>query len=314
MYNTLWEVNLKVLIFGSNGLVGSSIKKVFEKNESKFETISSTRKDADLLSLTETKNFITKIQPNLIINSAAKVGGIHANNTERSEFLIQNVKINLNILESLIDFPNIQLINLGSSCIYPLEAENPIKEEAIMTGSLEPTNSPYAMAKLTAIELGNSISSQYGNKILNLMPTNLYGPNDNFSDKESHVIPALIQRIHNAKVENLPSVEVWGTGSPMREFLYVDDLSNAIMFLINNNITHGLLNVGSGKEITIKELVEKIKVVVDFQGEIVFNKNYPDGNPRKLIDSSKINELGWKTNTNIEEGLKYTYEWYLRNK
>lgn len=305
---------MKVLIFGSNGLVGSSIKKVFEKNESKFETISSTRKDADLLSLTETKNFITKIQPNLIINSAAKVGGIHANNTERSEFLIQNVKINLNILESLIDFPNIQLINLGSSCIYPLEAENPIKEEAIMTGSLEPTNSPYAMAKLTAIELGNSISSQYGNKILNLMPTNLYGPNDNFSDKESHVIPALIQRIHNAKVENLPSVEVWGTGSPMREFLYVDDLSDAIMFLININITHGLLNVGSGKEITIKELVEKIKVVVDFQGEIVFNKNYPDGNPRKLIDSSKINELGWKTNTNIEEGLKYTYEWYLRNK
>tara|TARA_A100001011_G_C14099821_1_gene752302 strand:- start:7 stop:924 length:918 start_codon:yes stop_codon:yes gene_type:complete len=305
---------LKVLIFGSNGLVGSSIKKVFEKNESKFETISSTRKDADLLSLTETKNFITKIQPNLIINSAAKVGGIHANNTERSEFLIQNVKINLNILESLIDFPNIKLINLGSSCIYPLEAENPIKEEAIMTGSLEPTNSPYAMAKLTAIELGNSISSQYGNKILNLMPTNLYGPNDNFSDKESHVIPALIQRIHNAKIENLPSVEVWGTGSPMREFLYVDDLSNAIMFLINNNITHGLLNVGSGKEITIKELVEKIKVVVDFQGEIVFNKNYPDGNPRKLIDSSKINELGWKPNTNIEEGLKYTYEWYLRNK
>ncbi len=305
---------MKVLIFGSNGLVGSSIKKVFEKNESKFETISSTRKDADLLSLTETKNFITKIQPNLIINSAAKVGGIHANNTERSEFLIQNVKINLNILESLIDFPNIQLINLGSSCIYPLEAENPIKEEAIMTGSLEPTNSPYAMAKLTAIELGNSISSQYGNKILNLMPTNLYGPNDNFSDKESHVIPALIQRIHNAKVENLPSVEVWGTGSPMREFLYVDDLSDAIMFLININITHGLLNVGSGKEITIKELVEKIKVVVDYQGEIVFNKNYPDGNPRKLIDSSKINELGWKPNTNIEEGLKYTYEWYLRNK
>ena len=146
------------------------------------------------------------------------------------------------------------------------------------------------------------------------MPTNLYGPNDNFSDKESHVIPALIQRIHNAKVENLPSVEVWGTGSPMREFLYVDDLSDAIMFLININITHGLLNVGSGKEITIKELVEKIKVVVDYQGEIVFNKNYPDGNPRKLIDSSKINELGWKTNTNIEEGLKYTYEWYLRNK
>ena len=283
---------MKILIFGSNGLVGSSIKKVFENYEGKFETIPATRKDANLLSLTETKNFISKIQPNLIINSAAKVGGIHANNTERSEFLIQNVKINLNILESLIDFPNIQLINLGSSCIYPLEAENPIKEEAIMTGSLEPTNSPYAMAKLTAIELGNSISSQYGNEILNLMPTNLYGPNDNFSDKESHVIPALIQRIHNAKIEDLPSVEVWGTGSPMREFLYVDDLSNAIMFLINNNITHGLLNVGSGKEITIKELVEKIKIVVNFQGEIVFNKDYPDGNPRKLIDSSKINELG----------------------
>ena len=304
---------MKILIFGSNGLVGSSIKKVFENYKGKFETIPVTRKDANLLSLTETKNFISKIQPNLIINSAAKVGGIHANNTERSEFLIQNVKINLNILESLIDFPNIQLINLGSSCIYPLEAENPIKEEAIMTGSLEPTNSPYAMAKLTAIELGNSISSQYGNEILNLMPTNLYGPNDNFSDKESHVIPALIQRIHNAKIEDLPSVEVWGTGSPMREFLYVDDLSNAIMFLINNNITHGLLNVGSGKEITIKELVEKIKIVVNFQGEIVFNKDYPDGNPRKLIDSSKINELGWTPTVNIEEGLKQTYDWYLRS-
>ena len=304
---------MKILIFGSNGLVGSSIKKVFENYEGKFETIPATRKDANLLSLTETKNFISKIQPNLIINSAAKVGGIHANNTERSEFLIQNVKINLNILESLIDFPNIQLINLGSSCIYPLEAENPIKEEAIMTGSLEPTNSPYAMAKLTAIELGNSISSQYGNEILNLMPTNLYGPNDNFSDKESHVIPALIQRIHNAKIEDLPSVEVWGTGSPMREFLYVDDLSNAIMFLINNNITHGLLNVGSGKEITIKELVEKIKIVVNFQGEIVFNKDYPDGNPRKLIDSSKINELGWTPTVNIEEGLKQTYDWYLKS-
>ena len=304
---------MKILIFGSNGLVGSSIKKVFENYEGKFEIIPATRKDANLLSLTETKNFISKIQPNLIINSAAKVGGIHANNTERSEFLIQNVKINLNILESLIDFPNIQLINLGSSCIYPLEAENPIKEEAIMTGSLEPTNSPYAMAKLTAIELGNSISSQYGNEILNLMPTNLYGPNDNFSDKESHVIPALIQRIHNAKIEDLPSVEVWGTGSPMREFLYVDDLSNAIMFLINNNITHGLLNVGSGKEITIKELVEKIKIVVNFQGEIVFNKDYPDGNPRKLIDSSKINELGWTPTVNIEEGLKQTYDWYLRS-
>ena len=304
---------MKILIFGSNGLVGSSIKKVFENYEGKFETIPATRKDANLLSLTETKNFISKIQPNLIINSAAKVGGIHANNTERSEFLIQNVKINLNILESLIDFPNIQLINLGSSCIYPLEAENPIKEEAIMTGSLEPTNSPYAMAKLTAIELGNSISSQYGNEILNLMPTNLYGPNDNFSNKESHVIPALIQRIHNAKIEDLPSVEVWGTGSPMREFLYVDDLSNAIMFLINNNITHGLLNVGSGKEITIKELVEKIKIVVNFQGKIVFNKDYPDGNPRKLIDSSKINELGWKPTVNIEEGLKQTYDWYLRS-
>tara|TARA_B100000683_G_C12053829_1_gene375705 strand:- start:99 stop:539 length:441 start_codon:yes stop_codon:yes gene_type:complete len=145
------------------------------------------------------------------------------------------------------------------------------------------------------------------------MPTNLYGPNDNFSDKESHVIPALIQRIHNAKIENLPSVEVWGTGSPMREFLYVDDLSNAIMFLINNNITQGLLNVGSGKEITIKELVEKIKIVVNFQGEIVFNKDYPDGNPKKLIDSSKINELGWKPTVNIEEGLKQTYDWYLRN-
>ena len=277
------------------------------------EVISSTRKDANLFSFDETKNLIKKIKPNYLVNAAAKVGGILANNTYRTEFIIENLKINLNILESCIEYPDIKIINLGSSCIYPLDAPNPISEDSFMNGKLEPTNSPYAMAKITAIEMGRSMNIQYNHKILNLMPTNLYGPNDNFSDNESHVIPGLIHRMHKAKVNNENKFEIWGTGSPLREFLYVDDLADSIEFLMKNETDFDLLNIGSGEEISIAELANLIQKVVGFEGEIVFDKNKPDGNPRKLLDSSKINSLGWESKTTLHDGLKTTYDWYLKN-
>lgn len=304
---------MKVLILGSNGLVGSSLSRVLAKDGYFNEIVSATRKDADLLDLSETKKLIQETKPNVVINAAAKVGGVLANNSHRSEFLIENIKININLLESVIPFSEIKVINLGSSCIYPLNAENPIKEESIMSGKLEPTNSPYAMAKLTAIELGDSISKQFGHQITNLMPTNLYGPNDNFSDKNSHVIPGLIQRFHKAKINNADSVEVWGSGNPKREFLYVDDLAECIMHILKNNIDDNLINIGSGHEVSIKELVGKVVELTNYKGVVEYNSDLPDGNPKKLIDSSKINELGWSASTDLDVGLKNTYSWYVNN-
>ena len=304
---------MKVLILGSNGLVGSSLSRVLAKDGYFNEIVSATRKDADLLDLSETKKLIQDTKPNVVINAAAKVGGVLANNSHRSEFLIENIKININLLESVIPFSEIKVINLGSSCIYPLNAENPIKEESIMSGKLEPTNSPYAMAKLTAIELGDSISKQFGHQITNLMPTNLYGPNDNFSDKNSHVIPGLIQRFHKAKINNADSVEVWGSGNPKREFLYVDDLAECIMHILKNNIDNNLINIGSGHEVSIKELVDKVVELTNYKGVVEYNTDLPDGNPKKLIDSSKINELGWSASTDLDVGLKNTYSWYVNN-
>lgn len=238
-------------MLGSNGLVGSSISKTLKDSDLVSDLILSTRKQVNLFSFKETSNLISESSPDIIINSAAKVGGIYANNTKRADFIIDNLKINLNVLESCIPNNKIKIINLGSSCIYPLNATNPIKENDFMTGSLEPTNSPYAMAKLSAIEIGRAMKSQYGHAVINLMPTNLYGPNDNFSEKESHVIPGLIKRMYEAKLNNQNEFHIWGTGKPLREFLYVDDLSKSIEYIIRNNINDDLLNIGSGEEITI---------------------------------------------------------------
>jgi len=304
---------MKILILGSNGLVGTSLTKILSNDKENFEIVSANRDVCDLLNFQNTKDYIDDISPHLIINCAAKVGGIYANSTYRSQFLIENLKINVNLLESIIEKPEIKVINLGSSCIYPLEAENPIKEDSIMSGKLEPTNSPYAMAKLTAIELGNSLAKQYGHKILNLMPTNLYGPNDNFSEMDSHVIPGLICRMHNSKISNDASFSVWGTGTPKREFLFVDDLSNAIKFLIENGVDEGIYNIGSGSEISIGDLVKVLAKVINYDGKIEFDTKYPDGNPRKAIDSSKINNLGWKPDIDIKNGLNITYDWYINN-
>lgn len=305
---------MKILIFGSNGLVGSSLKMELPNILSDVSITSSTRKDTDLFSLQETKKIISDIKPDIVINAAAKVGGIHANNTQRTEFILDNLKININILESLIPFSNIKLINLGSSCIYPLGAKIPIQENSLLSGKLEPTNSPYAMAKLTAIEMGDALTKQHGHQIINLMPTNLYGPNDNFSETSSHVIPGLIARMHRAKLNSEPVFKVWGTGKPLREFLHVNDLTNAIGFIIQNNLfSEQVLNVGSNQEISINDLVIEIKNIINYQGEIIFDDSMPDGNPRKLLDSSKLNKYGWESKIKLSDGLKNVYDWYVNN-
>jgi GDP-L-fucose synthase len=304
---------MKVLILGGNGLVGSSLDRVLGESQKVQEVFASTRKDADLFSLEDTQSLINSFRPDVIVNSAAKVGGINANNTQRMEFIIQNLKINMNVFQACMDNPEVKIVNLGSSCIYPLNANNPISEDSFLTGKLEPTNSPYAIAKIAGIEIGRSLNIQYGNDVINLMPTNLYGPNDNFSEKDSHVIPGLIKRMHESKITNAESFKIWGTGEPLREFLFVDDLSKAVEFLIDKKVETDLLNVGSGNEITIKNLAEKIKKVIDYQGELIFDTSMPDGNPRKLIDSQKINNLGWEPSIDLDEGLKITYSWFLEN-
>jgi len=294
--------------------VGSNLAKILSQSNKVDKVISSTRKDTNLFSLEETSNKINTSQPDIVINAAAKVGGILANNTFRTEFILENLKININILESLINHSNIKLINLGSSCIYPLSAPIPTNEDSLMSGKLEPTNSPYAMAKIAAIEMGNALKQQYGHNIINLMPTNLYGPNDNFDENSSHVIPGLIMKFNQAKILKKDVVNLWGTGKPKREFLYVDDLANGIEFLLDKNWEYDLLNIGSGEEVSIKELANMIKDISGYEGEIRFDDSKPDGNPRKLLDSDKINSLGWKSSTGLRDGLKKTYLWYKNNK
>jgi GDP-L-fucose synthase len=302
---------MKILVFGSNGLVGSSIVRKFTDNN--LNVIGSTREDTDLFSLDQTVKKIDQEMPDVVVIAAAKVGGIHANNTQRFSFIIENLKISTNIFEALSKYKEIKIINIGSSCIYPLGVKNPIVEESLMTGKLEPTNSPYSMAKLTSVEIGRSLNAEKGHKILNLMPTNLYGPNDRFDEYNSHVIPGLMFKMHTAKIKDQSSVEIWGSGDPLREFMHVDDLSSAIEFLIKKETEHDILNIGTGEEISIKNLAKEIKKVVGFKGKLIFNENLPDGNPRKLLDSSKINELGWKHKINLRDGLEQTYVWYKDN-
>ena len=304
---------MKIIIFGSKGMVGRSLVRILNKSDSVGELIPSSRDDTNLFSLDETTIKIKKEKPDIVINAAAKVGGIHANNTKRTEFIFQNLKINMNILEACIDFPETKIINLGSSCIYPLNAENPIKENSLMTGELEPTNSPYAIAKIAAIEMGRALNKQYSHQVVNLMPTNLYGPHDNFSEMDSHVIPGLMMRMHKAKVANNDTFKIWGSGTPLREFLYVDDLAEAVSFLLDKTCENDLYNVGFGEEISIKDLAFKIKNVINFQGDLDFDSSMPDGNPRKLIDTTRLNKMGWSPITNLDTGLEQTYKWYLEN-
>ena len=304
---------MNILIFGSNGLVGSSLVRRFQTQDKGINLIKSSRKDTNLFSLEETKKKVDESDPDIVIIAAAKVGGIYANNTQRFNFIIDNLKISMNIFESLIERSDTQIINIGSSCIYPLNADNPINEASLMTGKLEPTNSPYSMAKLSSLEISRTMKDQLGHSILNLMPTNLYGPNDKFEEFNSHVIPGLIFKMHQAKEAQSKEVEIWGSGKPLREFMHVDDLSLAIEFLIQNGCSQDVLNVGSSEVISIKELSELINNIVGFKGNLVFNSQYPDGNPKKVLDSSQINNLGWNSSITLEKGLTDTYQWYLNN-
>ena len=304
---------MNILIFGSNGLVGSSLVRKFQLQHKEINLITSTRNDTDLFSLEQTKKKINDSKPDIVIIAAAKVGGIYANNTQRFNFIIDNLKISMNVFESLVEYNDTKIINIGSSCIYPLSADNPINENSLMSGKLEPTNSPYSMAKLSSLEISKTMRDQFGHKILNLMPTNLYGPNDKFEEFNSHVIPGLIFKMHRAKINKSKEVEIWGSGKPLREFMHVDDLSSAIEFLIRNEISNDILNVGSNEVVSIKELSKLIQKVVGFKGNLVFNQEYPDGNPKKLLDSTQINNLGWKSSISLEDGISNTYSWYVDN-
>ena len=302
---------MNILIFGSNGLVGSSLVRRFQLQNEELNLITSTREDTDLFSLEQTKKKINDSKPDIVIIAAAKVGGIYANNTQRFNFIIDNLKISMNIFESLVEYSETKIINIGSSCIYPLNADNPINENSLMSGKLEPTNSPYSMAKLSSLEISRTMKDQFGHKILNLMPTNLYGPNDKFEEFNSHVIPGLIFKMHRAKINESEEVEIWGSGKPLREFMHVDDLSSAIEFLIENETSDDILNVGSNEVVSIKELSKLIQKVVGFEGNLIFNQDYPDGNPKKLLDSTQINSLGWRSSISLEEGISNTYSWYV---
>ena len=303
---------MKILILGSNGLVGSAVSNLLNSKEN-LKIMDPNRQELNLFNSDEIKKFLSANKPDVVINCAAKVGGIVANNTHRVDFLLENLKINLFILENIINSSVKKMINLGSSCIYPLNAPNPITEESFLDGKLEKTNSPYAIAKIAAIELGFEISRSMDIEIQNLLPTNLYGPNDNFDPISSHVIPGLIYKFDKAKSENADFVELWGTGNPLREFLYVDDLADAIYFLLDKKVEDKIINVGSGEEVSIEELASLVKNIVSFKGEIIFNAEYPDGNPRKLLNSQKITDLGWSPATSLESGLRRTYNWFKTN-
>jgi GDP-L-fucose synthase len=304
---------MKVLVTGSNGLVGNSVVKSLQSSKKVTNLVSSNRNDTDLFSAEDTKKLIMETQPDILVNCAARVGGIFANNTHRSDFILENLKININLLEACIPNNKIKIINLGSSCIYPLNAENPISESDFMTGKLEPTNSPYAIAKITGIEIGRSLNKQFGHQVLNLMPTNLYGPNDYFSPTDSHVIPGLLARMHNSKLEKKEHFSIWGTGRPLREFMFVDDLASSIEFMLDKEWKYDLLNVGTNSEVSILELGNLIKKTIGYEGDITFDNTKPDGNPRKLLNSELIYSIGWKPSVNLEDGLKMTYKWYLEN-
>ena len=303
----------KILVFGSNGLVGKSLKRKLENEYEPKNLFFSNRNDTDLFSYEETRKTIDTFEPDVLINAAAKVGGIYANNLQRTEFLIENLKINLNILESCIEHKNTLIINLGSSCIYPLNAPNPIKESSIMTGALEPTNSPYAMAKLTSIELANSLNIRFGHTVVNLMPTNLYGPEDNFSDMDSHVIPGLMNKMHRAKEKNEKTFEIWGSGKPKREIIFVDDIADACLFFMKRKTRHSLINIGTGRDATIEDYAKKIINYFNVNLKIIKNTKMPDGIKRKLLNIKIAKSYGWKPKINFARGLDLTVKAFLKS-
>jgi len=303
--------NKKVFIAGHKGMVGSAIYRNLKKNGYKNILLKS-RNELNLLDQKSVYEFLTQEKPNFIFIAAAKVGGIHANNTFRADFIFQNLQIACNLINGAHEADINNLCFLGSSCIYPKNSMQPIKEEYLLSGDLEPTNEPYAIAKIAGLKLCENYRRQYNRNFIALMPTNLFGPNDNYHPENSHVIPALIRRAHEAKINGAKTLTVWGSGTPMREFLYVDDLAEACYFVMNKNYIGDFLNVGTGQDISIKETVEEIVQVVGFTGEIKFDTSKPDGMRKKVMDSTKINNIGWEPKISFQEGLKRSYQDFLK--
>jgi len=305
------EKTAKVYIAGHTGLVGSAITRALQKasyNNLLFKNLN----ELDLTNQQATLDFFQTEKPEYVFLAAAKVGGIQANNTFPAEFIFQNLAIETNIINSAYLSGVKKLLFLGSSCIYPRDCPQPIKEEYFMTGPLEETNKPYAVAKIAGIIMCQSYNRQYGTKFISVMPTNLYGPGDNFDLNSSHVLPALLRKFHEAKINNAKEVVMWGTGEPLREFLHVDDLADALIFLMSNYDESEIINIGTGKDLKIKELAELIKKVVGFTGKIVNDTTKPDGTPKKQLDVIKLHSLGWQHKIELEEGIKTTYEWFLK--
>jgi GDP-L-fucose synthase len=313
--------NDKIYLAGHNGLVGSAILRQLKLSGfNNLLTIS--RKELDLTNQLAVNNFFDLERPKYVIIAAAKVGGIFANSTFPAEFIYENLMIEANIINASYKYQVERLLFLGSTCIYPRDANQPMSENSLLTGSLEPTNEPYAIAKIAGIKLCESYNRQYGVDYRSVMPTNLYGPNDNFNDKNSHVVPALISRFHHAKINNQPVVKVWGSGKVMREFLYVDDMAKASLFIFQldkekyqSNISLELshINIGTGLDILIEDLALTLKKIIGYRGQIIFDTSKPDGPLRKVVDVSRLTNMGWTYNTNLEYGLKKTYCWYIDN-
>lgn len=306
------EKDAKIYIAGHNGLVGSAIVRELQKN-GYSNLLTRTRAELDLTRQDLVENFFNKEKPDYVFLAAAKVGGILANDTCPADFIKDNLIIETNIIDSAYKSGVKKLLFLGSSCIYPKNSPQPIKEEYLLTGELEQTNKAYAVAKIAGIIMCQSYSKQYGANFISVMPTNLYGENDNFDLESSHVIPAMIRKFSDAKQNNLKEVVLWGTGKPKREFLHVDDLANACVYLMNNYDNSEILNVGTGEDLSILELANLIKDIVGYEGSVVWDSSKPDGTPRKLLDVSKIHSLGWKHSTSLREGIKRTYDWYKAN-
>jgi len=313
------DLNDKIYIAGHRGLVGSAI--VRQLKERGFNNLlMRTHKELDLTNQAQVQSFFTQEKPEYVILAAAKVGGIHANNTYPADFIYQNMMIEANVINSAYENKVQRLLFLGSTCIYPKAVEQPMREDALLTDALEPTNEPYALAKIAGIKLCESYNRQYGTDFRSVMPTNLYGVSDNFHPENAHVIPALMRRFHEAKVNNDAEVVVWGTGNAMREFLYVDDMAAASLFVLeldektyqtNTKPMLSHINVGTGQDVTIREMAEIMRQVVGYKGVLIFDATKPDGAPRKLIDISRLSRMGWNYNIDLKEGLKKTYEWYL---
>jgi len=304
---------IKIYIAGHTGMVGSSVLDVFKKH-GYSNIITQSSNQLDLCNQAGVYDFFEKEQPEVVILAAARVGGILANDSYPYQFLFDNLSIQNNVIDAAHKNNVKQLIFLGSSCIYPKHAPQPLKEDYLLSGPLEPTNQWYAIAKIAGIKLCEALQRQYEKSYVSLMPTNLYGPRDNFDLETSHVVPAMIRKFHEAKINGHKSVQLWGTGSPMREFLYVKDLANAILFTVEENLKGDIYNIGTGEDLTVKELAALVQDVVGHQGAIEWDDTKPDGTPRKLLDVSKIHAAGWHHNTALRKGLEDTYQWFIQNK